>query len=86
MLPSTHAERPFITTNMPHRSAKAKPQAEAPGLQQQKYDEASRFLWFHYSPAQVADWYNARHTVDDLLDFDRHGMANAEVLGCKCDH
>ncbi|MGH7691047.1 MAG: hypothetical protein ACREN3_15690, partial [Gemmatimonadaceae bacterium] len=29
---------------------------------------ASRFLWFHYTPAQVAAWYNAQPTVDDLLD------------------
>lgn len=48
---------------------------------QEKYGEASRFLWFHYTPAQVANWYNARHTVDDLLDFDRTGMASAEALG-----
>jgi hypothetical protein len=72
--PSSHAERPLTTTNMPHRSARD-PQ------QQQKYGEATRFLWFHYTPSQVADWYNARHTVDDLLDFDRTGMTNAEALG-----
>ncbi len=49
---STRAERSFSQTRMPQRSA--------PGRQQQKYGEASRFLWFHYSPAQVAAWYNAR--------------------------
>lgn len=53
------------------------PDAERQG----KYGEASRFLWFQYTPAQVAAWYNARHTVDDLLDFDRTGMASAEALG-----
>ncbi len=74
------AERP-LTTRMPQRSTPASWQADAPDLQQQKYGEASRFLWFHYSPAQVADWYNACHTVDDLLDFDQTGMANAEALG-----
>jgi len=67
---------------MPHRGAPASQKEDAPGFhQQQKYGEASRFLWFHYTPAQVADWYNARHTVDDLLDFDRTGMANTEALG-----
>ncbi|GLV61194.1 hypothetical protein KDH_80100 [Dictyobacter sp. S3.2.2.5] len=49
---------------------------------QQKHDAAShRFLWFHYTPRQVADWYNARHTADDLIEFDRHGMANAGLIG-----
>ncbi len=69
---STSMERP-LPTRMP--------ELRAPDLKPQKYGEASRFLWFHYSPAHVAAWYNARHTVDDLLDFDRTGMANAEALG-----
>jgi len=79
---SEPAQRPLSQTRMPHRGAPASQKEDAPGFhQQQKYGEASRFLWFHYTPAQVADWYNARHTVDDLLDFDRTGMANAEALG-----
>jgi len=77
----TRAEHP-LSTRMPELRAPASRQADAPGSQrQQKYGESSRFLWFHYSPAQVADWYNARHTVDDLLDFNRHGMTSAEALG-----
>jgi hypothetical protein len=78
---SSRAERPS-QPRMPELRANAQPQADARDpQQQQKYSEASRFLWFHYTPAQVAAWYNARHTVDDLLDFDRTGMANAEALG-----
>jgi len=78
-----HSERAkrSLTTRMPELRTPASQQADAPNLQQQKYGEASRFLWFHYSPAQIAAWYNVRHTVDDLLDFDRTGMANAEALG-----
>ena len=49
--------------------------------QQEKYAQANRFLWFHYTPRQVADWYNARHLADDLIDFDRSGMANAGEIG-----
>ncbi len=49
--------------------------------QQEKYARVNRFLWFHYTPRQVADWYNARHTADDLIDFDRNGMANAGEIG-----
>ncbi len=48
--------------------------------QQQKYSDVNRFLWFRYTPAQVAAWYNERHTVDDLVEFD-HKMANAEEIG-----
>jgi hypothetical protein len=54
---------------------------QADTQQQQKYGTTNRFLWFHYIPRQVADWYNARHTTDDLLDFDWSGMANAERIG-----
>jgi hypothetical protein len=71
---TTPAPRPLQETKMP--------EPRAPGLrQQQKYGEVSRFLWFHYDPSQLAAWYNARHTVDDLLTFDRTGMTNAEALG-----
>src|SRR5262249_26037581 len=49
--------------------------------QQQKYGTTNRFLWFHYTPHQIADWYNARHTTNDLLDFDRNGLANAGLIG-----
>jgi len=49
--------------------------------QQQKYGTTNRFLWFHYTPTQLADWYNARHTANDLLDFDRSGLANAGEIG-----
>jgi hypothetical protein len=55
-------------------------------LQQQKYGTTNCFLWFHYTPTQLADWYNARHTADDLLDFDRNGMANAVEIGRKDAH
>lgn len=49
--------------------------------QQQKYEITNRFLWFHYTPTQLAAWYNARHTASDLLDFDRNGLANAVEIG-----
>jgi hypothetical protein len=49
--------------------------------QERKYGQVNRFLWFHYTPAQLATWYNERHSVDDLLDFDRNRMANAEQVG-----
>jgi hypothetical protein len=71
---STRAERHLQQPTMSERRA-------SDPLKPQKYGEASRFLWFHYTPAQIAAWYNARHTVDDLLDFDRTGMASAEALG-----
>ncbi len=49
--------------------------------QERKYGTVNRFLWFRYTPHQIADWYNARHTTDDLLDFDRNGLANAGEIG-----
>jgi len=49
--------------------------------QQQKHSDVNRFLWFRYTPAQVATWYNERHTVDDLVEFDSTRMANAKEVG-----
>lgn len=71
----------------PH-STPAQQSAAAPRLpgapdaqQQRKYSQVNQFLWFLYTPAHLADWYNRWHTVDDLLDFDSTGMANADALG-----
>jgi hypothetical protein len=49
--------------------------------QQAKYGQVNTFLWFQFTPAQVAAWYNERHDTDDFLTFDRHGMANASEIG-----
>jgi hypothetical protein len=49
--------------------------------QERKYSQVNRFLWFQFTPAQVAHWYNERNTVDDILDFDRIGMTSADALG-----
>ena len=49
--------------------------------QQATYGQTNRFLWFSYAPAQIAAWYNARHTTDDLIHFDHNGMANAGEIG-----
>jgi hypothetical protein len=80
--PTSQAERSPSQNDVPQPNTPAARKEDASGpQQQQKYGEATRFLWFRYSPAQVADWYNERHTVDDLLDFNRYGMTNAEALG-----
>ncbi len=37
----------------------------------------NRFLWFQYSPAQLAEWFNIRHTLEELhpTERGRGGMA-----------
>jgi len=78
---SERADRPTSQTNITQPNTPAARKADAPGLQQQKYGEGARYLWFRYSPTQVAAWYNVRHTVDDLLDFNQYGMTSAEAIG-----
>lgn len=41
----------------------------------------ARALWFAFSPAYVAAWYNARHDVQELLPPDQHGYGRASWRG-----
>lgn len=45
---------------------------------QQKYNQ---HLWFHFTPAQLADWYNERHRVEDILPPEMNGMGLASWRG-----
>jgi hypothetical protein len=45
---------------------------------QQKY---SQHLWFHFTPAQLADWYNERKCVEDILPQEKNGMGLASWRG-----
>ncbi len=37
--------------------------------------QAERFFWFRYRPEQLAAWFNARHTLDELHPREQSGMA-----------
>ena len=45
---------------------------------QQKY---GRYLWFQFTPAQLGEWYNARHSVQDMLPPEKNGMGLAGWRG-----
>jgi hypothetical protein len=45
---------------------------------QQKY---SQHLWFHFTPAQLADWYNVRNRVENILPQEKNGMGLASWRG-----
>jgi hypothetical protein len=45
---------------------------------QQKY---GRCLWFQFTPAQLAAWYNARHSVQDILPPEPNKMGLASWRG-----
>ena len=45
---------------------------------QQKY---GRSLWFQFTPAQLAAWYNERHQVEDILPPEKNGMGLASWRG-----
>jgi hypothetical protein len=38
-----------------------------PWVDQRWQEQYGRYLWFQFTPAQLAEWYNARHTVQDIL-------------------
>lgn len=45
---------------------------------QQKYNA---HLWFQFTPAQLAAWYNERHAIEELLPPERNGMGLAGWRG-----
>lgn len=45
---------------------------------QQKYTSS---LWFQFTPAQLAAWYNERHPIEELLPPERNGMGLAGWRG-----
>jgi hypothetical protein len=53
----------------------------APGVDphwQQKY---SHHLWFQFTPAQLAAWYNEHHQVEDILPPEENGLGLASWRG-----
>lgn len=45
---------------------------------QQKY---GKYLWFQFTPAQLAAWYNEQHQVEELLPPEKNGMGLASWRG-----
>ncbi len=52
-----------------------------PWVDQRWQEQYGRYLWFQFTPAQLAEWYNARHTVQDILPPARNGMGLASWRG-----
>ncbi len=48
-----------------------------PGLDQRWQQKYGRFLWFQFTPAQLAAWYNERNPVEDILPPEKNGMSLA---------
>jgi hypothetical protein len=68
-------EPPQGVPEIGHRIA-ADPRKAESGIDpywQQKYSQKT--LWFAWTPAQLAAIYNERHTIADMLDIQKNGMA-----------
>jgi hypothetical protein len=65
----------------PERPAKARTQGHRPAsdgvddYHRQKYTDNR--MWVAFTPQQLADWYNSRNTIDDLLPREKNGQALA---------
>jgi hypothetical protein len=51
------------------------------GGDQHWHHKYSQHLWFHFTPAQLAAWYNERQKVEDLLPLEHNGMGLASWRG-----
>ncbi|HEX6554684.1 MAG TPA: hypothetical protein VF026_18095 [Ktedonobacteraceae bacterium] len=52
-----------------------------PGVDQRWHHTYSPHLWFHFTPAQLAAWYNQRQKVADILPREQNGMGLASWRG-----
>lgn len=53
------------------------PAHETPGVDEQWQRKYGRYLWFQFTPAMLATWYNERTQVEDLLPPEKNGMGLA---------
>jgi hypothetical protein len=52
-----------------------------PGVDQHWQEKYGRYLWFQFTPAQLATWYNERNQVEDILPPEKNGMGLASWRG-----
>jgi hypothetical protein len=48
---------------------------------QQTYQSQGKHLWFQFTPAQLAAWYNQQHAIGDVLPPEQNGMGLATWRG-----
>jgi len=53
----------------------------APGVDARWQQRYGRFLWFQFTPTQLAAWYNERHKVAAILPPEKNGMGLASWRG-----
>jgi hypothetical protein len=51
------------------------------GIDQHWQEKYGRYLWFQFTPAQLAAWYNERNQVEDILPPEKNGMGLASWRG-----
>jgi transcription initiation factor TFIIIB Brf1 subunit/transcription initiation factor TFIIB len=52
-----------------------------PGVDQHWQHKYNHHLWFYFTPAQLAAWYNERHKGEDMLPLEKNGMGLASWRG-----
>jgi hypothetical protein len=52
-----------------------------PGVDQHWQEKYGRSLWFQFTPAQLAAWYNTRHEIQEMLPPEKNGMGLASWRG-----
>jgi hypothetical protein len=81
--PARHPGELAILPNSQDEKRNAQPLRNTPGagLDQQWHEKYNRHLWFQFTPAQLATWYNKRHQVEDILPPEENGMGLASWRG-----
>ncbi len=74
-------ESPSLPNNAAAQRAKPASFPDSPGVDQQWQLKYGRYLWFQFTPAQLATWYNERTQVEAILPPERNGMGLASWRG-----
>jgi hypothetical protein len=54
---------------------RSKPQLNTGEVDSHWHEKYNRFLWFQFTPAQLATHYNERHLLQDMVHLEQNGMA-----------
>jgi hypothetical protein len=67
--------RPAVTGGTPGPGPAQDTKRNGPLLRNEPGTPGKRFLWFEFTPAQLARWFNERHHLDELHPREHGGMA-----------
>ena len=80
-LPAAPAGDTPNSENQACTSAERSTRQAMPWVNQRWQEKYGRYLWFQFTPAQLAEWYNTNHEIQEMLPAEKNGMGLASWRG-----